>query len=272
MTGKKMNLDGIPMGSPLVNQGPYLFQDSQIHIFVFKAAREEIIRGLPEGYAPQEPAVLWLTASRHRRVRAGDGMEQDFENVTILTPVCNEEDHQKSFFFLYSYSNRDAAVATGREVYGMPCKGAHISLGFDERTRVLECRLSRRDVDLIHVTARGIEGDPREAGAFPTPYFKGLNPLKNACAMDPDIQFLNRKHILDVEGRGPGIREITAVSPVIHQSRLTGSYATESIGVEFGSLAEDPLQGFGEIHEVLAGLQWACAFTLPYGSVIRKES
>jgi acetoacetate decarboxylase len=126
----------MPVNAPIFPEPPYYYRDMERLIFVYETDPEAVLDLLPEGLELRQPATAVIafldipTCTLGRYFEAFQSVLATFEGEPVQ-------------YVVHNLLTSDAAVAVGREIWGVPKKMAHVGvekhaegmIGFVERPK-----------------------------------------------------------------------------------------------------------------------------------------
>ncbi len=228
----------IPAIAPAYGRLPYAYRDCPQLVVPFVAAPGTTRRLVPEPLEPNPDDLMFVMIGRMRSDEFGSNSE-------AFIAVPSRYGEATGNFAVALYLDDDAAIASGREVWGWPKKAA----GFrhDEDDGVVTAVATRRGVDII--TARlAIEG-PGDARGL------GLDPTWFNLKLIPSI----------VPGAPPDVLQITSTR--LEQVRVDDVRVGPAT-VSFGRTPADPLADAIVVAQALPGACFRFACDLTLGDVV----
>ncbi len=222
---------------------PFRMRNAEILTVVYRSTREAAARFVPEGLAVLGDRVILHFYNLHDA-----GPYGSYSELAVHIPVEHTRSGTRGAFSPLLFLSSDAAIASGRELFGQPKKAARITLG--EQGDLVVARAERNGIDFVTATTpcRQIAATPAALQRFSF----GTN--------------INLKIIPAVDGTGDAIREFTARD----FSDLTIHEVWEGFGtVELRPNAHAPLHLLPVV-DVETALHWRADFTATYGRVLER--
>lgn len=222
---------------------PFRMHNAEILTVVYRSTREAAARFVPEGLALLGDRVILHFYNLHDA-----GPYGSYSELAVHIPVEHKRSGTKGAFSPMLFLSSDAAIASGRELFGQPKKAAHITL--KEQGDLLVARAERNGIDFVTATT------PRR------------QMVATAAAL---MRFsfgtnINLKVIPAVDGSGDAVREFTARD----FSDLKIHEVWEGFGtVELRPNAHAPLHLLPVV-DVETALHWRADFTATYGRVLER--
>jgi acetoacetate decarboxylase len=229
-----------PLNSELYPEPPYHYIDAKIFLALFNPPEGAIEKIIP---APLKPPSMPLAG-----VLFGDQPCREtctFTETAILVQCMfdNPETKQEEVgvYFAHAYADTDAAIVSGREIWGYPRKRADTIMKWRGDT----------------LTAKVVRN--------------GHTLIKAKCTFDDDGEWidsgpnLNTKLIPNVDGKGHLASHITAA----YLTYDVKNGRSGDVEIEFLGGPEDDFSLI-EIETPMIGLYFDTDITLPYGKVIAE--
>jgi acetoacetate decarboxylase len=202
-----------PQLQPLYPQGPYEYPSLEALVLTYELDRELAREIVPEPLDLREPSTCVLGVYEYDHVN-GLGAYAEF-----MVGIAAEYDGDPVTYTPYYILDSDAAIAVGREVWGIPKKDGEVTLEIDGE--VATASVSRSGADLATATVQATEVTDRH------PF--GGSPLRNVHwkripsaskgappAMNRLVTSVTRDIDVEWAYRGPGEVELfrSAADPV----------------------------------------------------------
>jgi acetoacetate decarboxylase len=228
----------IPVAAPLYGRVPYLYRGCPQLLVPFRTT-PQVARGLvPEPLIPNPDDLMFLMIGQMNSDQFGTNRE-------AFLAVPSSFGALEGNYAVALYLDNDAAIASGREVWGWPKKAAHF--GITEDDGAVMAMATRDGVEIIRVRLE-VAGpaEPKELRLNPT-WFN----LKLIPSIVPDAP--------------PEVMQITSTTlENVRVSDLRGGQAS----LAFASTGSDPLADLIEVREVLYGMHFRLDCDLTLGEVI----
>jgi acetoacetate decarboxylase len=228
----------IPMATPFYGPPPYLYRGCPQLVVPFLTTPEAARRLVPEPLVPNPDDLMFLMIGQMNSDEFGTNRE-------AFLAVPSSFGAMTGNYAVALYLDNDAAIASGREVWGWPKKAAHFDI--EEDDGVLTAAATRDGVEIIR--ARLEVAGPAE------PADLSLNPTWFNLKLIPSI----------VEGAPPEVMQIT--STTLENVRVSDMRRGQA-SVFLANAEFDPLAELIEVREVLGGVHFRLDCDLTLGEVI----
>jgi len=233
-----MDAYSIPAIAPLYGRLPYAYRDCPQLVVPFIAAPGTTRRLVPEPLEPNPDDLMFVMIGRMQSDEFGSNSE-------AFIAVPSRYGETTGNFAVALYLDDDAAIASGREVWGWPKKAAEFRHRDDEG--VVAAVAMRGGVEII-AAQLDIEG-PGDAEAL------DLDPTWFNLKLIPSI----------VPGAPPDVMQITSTRlEHVRVDDVRFGAAT----VSFGRTSADPLADLIVVARALPGAQFRFACDLTLGDVV----
>jgi acetoacetate decarboxylase len=236
----------IPLPAPLYGAPPLKYFDSKFVTIVFKTSPEVLRKLVPQPLVPNPDNLMFVYTSN---LNANDYQSGGFSfpggnyfEVALGIPV--QFDKTPGYYCVVMYLDKTlAGVPMGREIWGLPKKGAQIT--FDEKDGKVSSVVSRFGTPIIKLNFERVQKVEPIPPRPPTPVFS----LKYIPSVKKDAP--------------PDVMQLTShVSKLQRKEMWTGNGS-----VEFGSLSADPL-GDIPVLQIVRGQYEVVEGSLPFGEVV----
>ena len=228
----------IPVAAPLYGRLPYLYRGCPQLLVPFRTTPRVLRNLVPEPLVPNPDDLMFLMIGQMNSDEFGMNREAFLAVPSTFGALAGN-------YAVALYLDNDAAIASGREVWGWPKKAADFNIAEDDG--VVRATASRGGVDIIHAELE-VAG-PAEPDAL------HLNPTWFNLKLIPSI----------VPDAPPEVMQIT--STTLENVRAT-SVRVGQATVAFASTPSDPLADLIEVREVLGGANLLLDCDLTLGEVI----
>jgi acetoacetate decarboxylase len=228
----------IPVVAPLYGPLPYLYRGCPQLVVLFRTSARAARRLVPEPLVPNPDDLMFLMMGRMNSDEFGTNREAFLAVPASLGTL-------RGNYAVALYLDNDAAIASGREVWGWPKKAAE--LGGGEEDGVVTATATRDGVEIIR--ARLEVAGPAE------PEDLHLDPTWFNLKLIPSI----------VTGAPPDVMQLT--STTLENVRVSDLRAGPA-SVAFASTGADPLAELIEVREVLGGMHFRLDCDLTLGEVV----
>jgi acetoacetate decarboxylase len=228
----------IPIAAPLYGPLPYLYRGCPQLLVPFRVAPGVVRRLVPEPLEPNADDMMFLMIGQMNSDEFGTNREAFLAIPSRLGALSGN-------FAVALYLDNDAAIASGREVWGWPKKAADFAIADTGAT--VTATATRHATEIIRARL-DVEG-PAE------PDDLRLDPTWFNAKLIPSI----------VAGAPPEVMQIT--STTLENVRVTDARRGRA-SLEFGSTVTDPLAELIEVAEVLAGVHFHFDCDLTLGEVV----
>ena len=263
-----MKFKGMPIGSPLVLHGPFIFEHADFHLLVCKAEPEYMKSILPEGlqvFPFKDIIILALVDYPTVYPEYDPALKYKYNESCIFIPVRKKGTlFDFGLYAAYTYASNDRAVAAGREIYGFPKKQGETKIKTEGKT--ISVILTRLNKNIININGTRLK---RRILSFFVNIFARLLPSQLLTLIFPKIY--NYKYIPRVDGPGPQISEVTRTKFKIDKIRQVEWLKREKISIQLTGAKADPLHMFSSqpLMKPLLAFHQILDFTLPHGRVSR---
>lgn len=226
---------------PNTPQLPFGMRNAEILTVVYHSTKEAAARFVPEGLTVLGNRVILHFYNLHDA-----GPYGSYSELAVHIPVEHAKTGTRGAFSPMLFLGSDAAIASGRELFGQPKKAANISLA--EHGDLVVARAERNGIEFVTATT------PSRQKSVTPEALKRFNFGTN----------INLKVIPAVDGSGDAIRQFTArdfAGVTIHE--VWEGFAT----VELRPHAHAPLHLLPVV-DVETALHWRADFTATYGRVL----
>jgi acetoacetate decarboxylase len=228
----------VPVVAPSYGPLPYRYRGCPQLLVIFRTAPEVIQKLVPEPLVPNGDDVMFLMIGQMNSDEFG-------VNCEAFLAVPSSFGALEGNYAVVLYLDNDAAIASGREVWGWPKKAARF--GIAEADGVVTATAARGGVEIIRARLE-------VAGSSP-PGDLRLNPTWFNTKLIPSI----------VPGAPPDVMQIT--STTLENVGVSDLRAGEA-SVAFASAPADPLADLIEVREVLGGVHFLLDCDLMLGEVV----
>ena len=228
----------IPVTAPLYGRLPYLYRGCPQLLMPFRSTAQAVRRLVPEPLVPNPDALMFLMIGQMNSDEFGTNREAF---IAVPSSFGALEGNYAVALFL----DNDAAIASGREVWGWPKKAAEFRI--EENDDVVIATATRDGVEIIRARLE-ITGP---AG----PDDLRLDPTWFNLKLIPSI----------VPGAAPEVMQIT--STTLENVRASDARSGPA-SLAFASTGSDPLADLIEVREVLGGVHFRLDCDLTLGEVI----
>jgi acetoacetate decarboxylase len=228
----------IPAVAPAYGRPPYAYRGCPQLVVPFIAAPGTTRRLVPEPLVPNPDDLMFVMIGRMLSDEFGSNSE-------VFIAVPSRYGEMTGNFAVALYLDDDAAIASGREVWGWPKKAAEFRL--DERDGVVTTVVTRGGADIV--TARlHVEG-PGDAASL------GVEPTWFNLKLIPSV----------VQGAPPDVMQITSTR--LANVRID-DVRVGAATVAFGNAAGDRLADLIRVERALPGAHFRFGCDLTLGDVV----
>ena len=228
----------IPVSAPLYGRLPYLYRGCPQLLVPFRSTAH-VVRGLvPHPLVPNPDDLMFLMIGQMNSDEFGTNRE-------AFLAVPSSFGTLQGNYAVALYLDDDAAIASGREVWGWPKKAAEFLI--DEHDGVVTATATRGGVEIISARL--------EAAGPAGPDDLHLDPTWFNLKLIPSI----------VPDAAPDVMQIT--STTLENVRASDARSGPA-SVAFASTASDPLGDLIEVREVLGGVHFLLDCDLTLGEVV----
>jgi acetoacetate decarboxylase len=228
----------IPAAAPLYGPLPYLYRGCPQLLVVFRTTAEVTRRLVPEPLTPNPDDLMFVMTGRMSSDEFGTNSE-------VFVAVPSRLGSLTGNYAVALYLDDDAAIASGREVWGWPKKAARFRI--DEHDGIVASRAERGGTEIVRAQLR-VTGSA-DAGELQ------LDPTWFNLKLIPSI----------VQGAPPDVMQITSTTL---QNVGLRNVRTGVAELAFGSTPADPLAHLVRVTEVVAGFQFEFDCDLTLGEVV----
>jgi acetoacetate decarboxylase len=228
----------IPVAAPLYGRLPYLYRGCPQLLVLFRTTPQVARRLVPEPLVPNPDDLMFLMIGQMNSDEFGTNRE-------AFLAVPSSFGALEGNYAVALYLDNDAAIASGREVWGWPKKAASFAIAEDDG--VVTATATRDGVEIIRARL--------EVAGAAEPDDLRLNPAWFNLKMIPSI----------VQDAPPDVMQITATTlENVGASDVRSGQAS----VAFASTSSDPLEDLIDVREVLGGMHFCLDCDLTLGEVI----
>jgi acetoacetate decarboxylase len=228
----------IPVTAPLYGRPPYLYRGCPQLLVSFRSTAHAVRKLVPQPLVPNPDDVMFLMIGQMNSDEFGTNRE-----AFLAVPASFGA--LEGNYAVALYLDNDAAIASGRELWGWPKKAAEFRI--EEHDGVVTATATRGGVEII--------GARLEISGPATPDDLRLEPTWFNLKLIPSI----------VPDAAPEVMQIT--STTLENVRASEA-RTGPASVAFASTASDPLGDLIEVREVLGGVHFRLDCDLTLGEVI----
>ena len=235
-----MNADAysIPVAAPFYGPTPYLYRGCPQLLVPFRTTPRAARSLVPEPLVPNPDSVMFLMVGQMNSDEFGTNRE-------AFLAVPSSFGALEGNYAVALYLDHDAAIASGREVWGWPKKAARFGITEDDGAVIATVTRDRVEIIRARLDVAG-PAEPADLQLGPT-WFN----LKLIPSIVPDAP--------------PEVMQIT--STTLENVRVSDA-RRGAASVTFASTASDPLADLIDVREVLGGVHFHLDCDLVLGEVI----